>query len=250
MAQPGCVLPNSFLHHLAASDRARLEPHLEVMPVVRGTVLFDAAAAGEHIYFPQGPLVSVEQGSRVEVAVIANEGLVGWPALAGLQESPFRAVVRGRDGLLLRLSTDVARKAMLCSPAIGIAINSFAAAIGVQMAETIGAFASHRIEVRLARWILLRHDRVGGDEIIAQHDEIADNLGARRASITDCLHIIEGAGSLRCRRGRISVRDRAALELLAAGCYGEAESVYRQLIGAFGRRPLAAAAAGHALIRF
>ena len=117
------------------------------------------------------------------------------------------------------------------------------------MAETMSACASHRIETRLARWILLRHDRVGGDEILVQHDEIADDLSSRRASITDSLHVIEGAGLVRCRRGRILVRDRLALETLARGYYGSAEATYRQVIGRFGKGALAPAIRGLAVAR-
>jgi CRP-like cAMP-binding protein len=224
-----------FLDLVGPREKARFEPHLEVVNVVRGATLFASSDRGEHIFFPQGPLISLEQHNRVEVAVVGSEGMVGWHALVGCSSSPFGAIVRGRDGVVLKLRTEILVAILADTPALGLIVHSFVNVISVQMGETIGALASHRIDMRLARWILLRHDRVGGDEIIVQHDEIAENLGARRASITDCLHVIEGEGLVRCKRGRIIVLDRCGLEAVAANCYGAAENFYRNAIGGFGK---------------
>ncbi|WP_344706337.1 Crp/Fnr family transcriptional regulator [Sphingomonas swuensis] len=195
--------------------------------------LLEVGDDGGHVFFPQGPLVSVGQGNKVEVALVGCEGLVGWPALVGCSLSPFEATICCRDGFVLRI-----RAADLCMvaatrPAIGLLLSCFINAVGLQMAETIGAAVSHRLELRLARWMLLRHDRLSGDEIAVQHDSIAANLGTRRASVTDTLHLLEGAGHVRGHRGRIIVRDRAGLELVAGGRYGASEGFYRSVIGAF-----------------
>lgn len=203
--------------------------------MARGMTLFTASEPSEHVYFSQGPLISLEHGNQIEIAVIGSEGLVGWPAMVGCPTSRYDAVVRGKDGELFRVRADRLQSIAQNRPSVGVAILRFANVVSVQMAETIGAHALHRVDMRVARWLLLRHDRVGGDEIIVQHDELARNLGARRASVTDCLHVIEGDGLVRCRRGRILVRDRGGLEDLAAGCYGEAESFYREVIGWFGK---------------
>jgi CRP-like cAMP-binding protein len=238
LSWPDSCLPaaaRSFLAQIGPRDLARIKPHLEAVEVTRGDSLFPISDVGEHIYFPQGPLISLEQQNGVEVALVGSEGLVGWPGLVGCATSPYRAVVRGRDGILLRVRTEVFRPILVDAPAINLLLHSFVNVITVQMGETIGAFASHRLDMRLSRWILIRHDRVGGDEIMVQHDEIAANLGSRRASITDCLHLIEGDGLVRCRRGRIFVRDRRGLEEVAAGCYGAAEACYRTAIGSFGK---------------
>ena len=218
-----------FLGQLAPVDRDMIEPHLESVSVLRGEPLFRAADAGEHIYFPRGPLISVEQINRVEVALIGSEGLVGWPALVGCKYSPYHATVRARDGIVLKIGTSALVAIASATPSLALVLSRFVNVISVQMAETIGAYAFHRIDMRIARWLLLRHDRLNGDDISVNHDEIADNLGTRRASITDCLHVIEGNGLVRCRRGRITIRDRAGLEALATGCYGAAESFYREI---------------------
>jgi CRP-like cAMP-binding protein len=228
---------NLLLRHLPSADRDRIEPHLQATPVSRGMVLLEERASTEYVYFPQDALVSLDQVDGAEIALTGKEGLVGWPALVGCTSSPYRAVVRGPGGAVFKIRTDTLMRIASEQPALASILNRFVTVVSMQMAETIGAFAFHRIDMRLARWLLLRHDRLSGDEIAVNHDEIATNLGTRRASITDCLHIIEGDGLVRCRRGRIVIRDRARLEALATGCYGTAESCYREIIGDFGKAP-------------
>lgn len=231
----------SFLSHLAPSDLARIEPHLEICPVARGHILVEPLLESKFVYFPQGPLVSLAQGNRVEVGVIGSEGLVGWSALIDHKRSPYTATVRGRDGTVFRILAEQLLTILKANHSLELAVSQFVNSMNVQMAETIGAYASHRVDVRLARWILLRHDRVGGDEILVRHDEVAENVGARRASVTDYLHILEGDGLVRCRRGRILVRDRSGLEYVAEGCYGAAEAFYRGTIGSFGKAAVSSA---------
>ena len=198
-------------------------------------ILIEESSLIDHVYFPLGPLISLKQVGSIEVALVGSEGLVGWTALAGCTRSPYRAVVGCVGGTILKVGTHVLTKIASEAPALALVISRFVNVINVQMSETIGAYAFHRTDMRLARWLLLRHDRLETDDISVNHDEIAENLGARRASITDCLHVIEGDGLVRCRRGRITIRDRSGLEALATGCYGAAESFYRETIGDFGK---------------
>lgn len=233
-----CLGAHAFtglLRCLAPNDLTRMRTQFQAKKVSKGTLLMDVGDAGDIVYFPQGPLVSLRQDNGVEVALIGSEGFIGWPALVGVTGSPFRAVVCGRDGTILALRAELALAAIAASPRIGHLFHRFATMVGIQMAETLGASALLRVDMRVARWILLRHDRAGGDEILVQHEEVAENLGTRRASITDALHVIEGLGAVRCRRGRLLVRNRPALEDLASACYGKAEQLYRQSIGAFGK---------------
>ena len=104
------------------------------------------------------------------------------------------------------------------------------------MGRSILSNARDALGVRIARWLLMRHDRVGGDELLICHDKIAFSLGIRRASVTDALHILEGERLIRCRRGRILIRNRRGLEAMAADSYGPPEACYRRLMGPFGKR--------------
>jgi CRP-like cAMP-binding protein len=99
------------------------------------------------------------------------------------------------------------------------------------MGRTIASNLIHSVERRTARWILLYHDRLERDEITMTHEELGNTLGVRQASITSALHVLEGENAIRGYRGRIIVRDRAALVAFAGGTYGFAEAEYRRLIG-------------------
>ena len=226
---------NLLLRQLPVADQTLLERYLELETVTAGTVLAEVGERIAAVYFPVSTVISLEQLARVEVATVGREGMFGWSAIANYQRSPFRAVVRGREGVVLKLPIDAAHSAIAASPRLRAMVCHYLIIVAVHMSETIASHSLHRLDARIARWLLVHHDRVGGDEIRARHDEIADCLGVRRASITDCLHIMEGEGWLRCRRGRIMIRDRGYLEQMASGCYGAAETHYRSSFGSFGK---------------
>jgi CRP-like cAMP-binding protein len=236
-SSPLPLTSNLLLRQLAGSDRLCLEPHIQRHIVTAGTTLFDVGQPLQHAYFPIDTIVSLEQSARIEVALAGREGMAGWTAIAGFCHSPYRATVRCRDGLLLTIDIDALLRAVGANPKLRSILWQYMVVTAVQMAEGLGAHAHHRVEAAVARWLLMRHDRVGGDWILAQHQEIADCLGARRASVTDCLHILEGERHIRCRRGRILILNRANLESRASGAYGAAESLYRASLGAFGKSP-------------
>lgn len=229
------IVSNLLFKQLLDADRRAASQHAEHHSVKIGDVLFDAGEPIDHIYFPLDTMIALEQNGRIEVAVAGNEGMSGWTALAGFRDSPYRAVVRNRGGQILKVSVDTLRSASSASPSLRLMIARYMVVTAVQMAEGLGAHSHHRLDAAIARWLLMRHDRVGGDWIRAQHDEIADSIGARRASVTDCLHILEGEYLIRCRRGRILIRSRRDLEHRANGAYGAAETLYRSSLGCFGK---------------
>jgi hypothetical protein len=93
----------------------------------------------------------------------------------------------------------------------------------------------HQVEARVARWLLMCHDRIDGDEIMLTHDFISMMVGAQRTSITVSLHILEGVGMIRAQRARVTITDRAKLEDIAGEAYGLPEAEYRRLLGPLGR---------------
>lgn len=226
---------NLLIRQFAPAERALIESGIRVEGLAVGTQLTAIGEPVDSIYFPLDGLISLEQAGGLEVAVIGREGMYGWSVMAGSQLWPFRALVRGRRAHFLKLPVAAASMAFAESPLFRAMLCQYLVVLAVQMGESMSAHGLHRLEARVARWILVRHDRAGGDEIRAQHSEIAANIGARRASITDCLHIFEGTRDVRCRRGRILIRDRASLEQRASGCYGLAEAQYRSSFGTFGK---------------
>jgi CRP-like cAMP-binding protein len=226
---------NLLLRHLPEGDRELLESQGTYVNFDSGTVIVDIGDVLRFVYFPIDTFISVEQTGGLEAGVVGREGMFGWSGVGAFSVSPFRAVVGNRGGALLQVPLASMLVLMSKSEALGALLREYLIVIAIQSAESLVAFSCHRTESRLARWLLTRHDRVGGDLMFARHDQIAQNIGSRRASVTDCLHILEGEGDLRCRRGKIYIRDRGALLLRASGCYGLAEEHYRNCIGAFGK---------------
>ncbi|RYY06288.1 MAG: helix-turn-helix domain-containing protein [Alphaproteobacteria bacterium] len=105
----------------------------------------------------------------------------------------------------------------------------------VQSAQSTATNVTHRIEGRLARWLLMCHDRIDGDEIALTHEFMGMMISADRSNVTVTLHILEGAGMIRAKRGRVIILDRDKIEELAGDGYGVPEAEYRQLIGPLGR---------------
>lgn len=244
---------NLLLQKLSRDDRALMEGRLERRTVERGATLFSSSEMLDAVYFPETVIISLEKDgtdhSHIETALVGYEGLVGWSALMGGTCPTHNATVQMRSGTVLRISVNDIAAACARSRTLFMALMRFIEIIMVQMGQAIVSHLRDPVERRVCRWLLMRHDRVPSDHLLIKHEDISANLGIRRASVTDCLHVLEGEHLIRCHRGRIIVRDRHGLEERAADSYGIAENHYRALMGPFGRdhlpcRLIAAATAG------
>ena len=164
------------------------------------------------------------------MAITGREGFVGWPLVLGNDRWPHEVVVRAQAGSALKISADRLREVIAANERVRTLLLRFASSLVAQMTRTIASNLIHDVERRTARWLLLYHDRVDGDEIAITHEELGVMLGARRSSITDALSQLEGAGAVKTFRGRLCVRDRLQLERLAGDTYGFAEAEYRRLL--------------------
>lgn len=226
--------PNQLIRLLDHADRGSLMKRLKRVTVEPGTLLLDTAQPITTVYFPETVTVSIERTSGtskfIETALVGYEGMVGWSALLGCKQSPQRAVVQMRSGTVLAISTDEIVSACARSEGLLATLMRFIEVIMAQMAQAIVSHLRDSLDRRVCRWLLMRHDRVPQDQLFIRHDEISRNLGSRRPSVTDCLHVLEGERLVRCYRGRIIIRDRPGLERLAGESYGEAEALYRALM--------------------
>ena len=230
---------NILLRRLSRSDQDLLGPYVEEVSFPRGHALIRADEILDALYFPNSGVLSVEERvsrrDNIEVAVVGREGLLGWPALLGCERSGHSAIVQGQDATALRINLDQVLEACHSSPTLQRLLLSFVQTIITQMGRTIASHLDHTLGQNLARWLLMRHDRVGGDQLMIRHEEIAGALGVRRPSITVNLHVLEGDRLIRCNRGRMFIRDRAGLERVAGEAYGCPEDQYRSIIGPFGK---------------
>src|SRR3954465_5919570 len=230
---PG-ALRNHLLLALSTQDFALLKPQLERVPLPVGTRLVEPHTPIEHVYFLEEGIASVvattPQGRRIEAGIIGREGLSGIPVLLGLDRTPHECFVQ-TAGEGLRIGADDLRRAMAASPSLHQHLRRFVQAFMVQMGQTALANACHVIEQRLARWLLMCHDRVDGDDLSTTHEFLSLMLGVRRGGVTDMLNILEDRGLVSTKRGQIRVLDRVNLEAVAGDSYGVCETEYARLIG-------------------
>jgi CRP-like cAMP-binding protein len=225
---------NWLIQRMHPADFDLLRPHLRRVPVISGDQLAEAGSAIETVCFPEsgvaGFLDVLDDGRKIAVGLLGREGFVGWPLLMGNDRWPHEVMARGRDGTALQIDASRLKKAVAVSPGLGDFLVRYASAFVTQMSRTLVSNLIHSIERRTARWLLLYHDRLDSDELTITHEELSIMLGVRRASVTEALHQLEGNGSIRGHRGKLVIRDRAALVALTCETYGQAEAEYLRLI--------------------
>ncbi len=229
-----CAAGNTLLASLSAGDQALLAPHLKPVSFAVGDFITRAGEPIESLCFLEqgiaGVLDSLEDDRRYAVGLVGAEGFLGWPLLMGDDRSPYDVTMRAEHGQALRIAAPTLLDAIDVSATLRLALLRFTHVFMLQMGRTIVSSLAHPIELRMARWILLYHDRVQADEINMTHEEFRLMLGVRRSSVTDALHRLEEEHAIRALRARIVVHDRARLMQLAGDTYGRPEQDYRRLI--------------------
>lgn len=170
-----------------------------------------------------------------EVGIFGREGFAGTPLLLGANTSPHEIFVQvdGHTGQRI----DAARflSAVDQSATLRTALLRYVQTFITQTAHSTISNAHQRIEAPLARWLLMCHDRADGDGLTLTHEFMAMMIAAERSGMTVSLHVLEGAGMIRSKRGRVIILDRHKLEELAGEGYGRPEAEYRRLIAPFGK---------------
>jgi CRP-like cAMP-binding protein len=245
VAHPPCG--NLLLGSLAEQDYELLAPHLERVPFAVGDTLSAAGGPIEKLCFPEGGVASLhdvlEGGERIGIGILGREGFSGWQVLLGSKEARHEVVVALPAETALQIDPDRLLQACDRSPRLRALLLRFVHTLFTQMGRTIVSNLHDPAERRLARWLLMNHDRIEGEAIAVTHQQLGIMLGVRRATVTDSLHVLEGNGLIRATRGQISVRDREGLKAMAGETYGQAEAEYCALVAPFGK-DLAVAPAG------
>jgi CRP-like cAMP-binding protein len=222
---------NRLLASLSSYDLALLEPRLEPLTLKIRQVLEPANKPIKHNYFIASGLASViaigKNGYRLEVGIIGREGMTGLPVVLGNDRSPnetFRQV----EGAGARIAADDLRQAMRQSASLTRVLLNFVNAFLIHTSHTALSNGTATIEERLARWLLMAQNRLGGDEVPLTHEFLSLMLGVRRAGVTGALDHLDRKGVIRLSRGRIFVVDREGLINSANGSYGIPEAMARR----------------------
>src|SRR6266403_1398983 len=224
---------NRLLAALPPADFARLQPHLELVPLPLGWAVYEAGGTQGFVYFPVDSIVSLlyvmEDGSSAEIAVSGNEGLVGISLFMGGETTPSRAVVQSA-GHGYRLSAAVLKREFERGGDLQHLLLRYTQALITQMAQTAVCNRHHALEQQLCRWLLLSLDRLPANELVMTQELIADMLGVRREGVTQAALHLQEAGLIRYVRGHITVPDRQGLEKRSCECYAVVNREYRRLL--------------------
>ena len=229
---------NLLLRALSATDHELLAPHLQRVTLEQDQVIAPAGQPIAHVYFPEGGVISITaqsaDGVKTEVGIFGREGMSGMAVALGADQSPQEVFVQVDGPAAQRIETGAFRSALGASATLQTVMLRFVQTLLLQSAQSVVANAHLTIEARLARWLIMCHDRIVGDEIRLTHQFMSMMVAAQRTGVTLTLHILEGAGIIRSQRGRVTILDRERLQELAGDSYGQAEAEYRRLIGPFG----------------
>ncbi|TWF54457.1 Crp/Fnr family transcriptional regulator [Neorhizobium alkalisoli] len=241
------VPANRLLRLLAASDYLRIEPHLEFLDLPQAMQLSGPDDIDEYCYFPTSGIGSTilvsRKGTQSETCLFGFEGMSPASALLGSDRNPNRVIMQVA-GQGVRISRPKLYEIVQGSDTMRRLFFRWAHVVSTQISFTALANANHTIDQRLARWILMCHDRADGDEIKLTHEFLSIMLSVRRPSVTTALHELEGMRFIYSHRGTVIVRNRQALEGFAGDAYGGSEKEYLRLLGPLVRGSVSARAVG------
>jgi CRP-like cAMP-binding protein len=224
---------NRLLAALEPEDFAYLKPHLEIVDLLKGQVLYEAGDTIRYTYFPHDAVVSLlnllEDGGSVEVAVFGREAVFGLISALFTRESFGRYIVQ-IPGSASQVDIEWVREAVNVCPRFRVLLHRFTEALLAQTFQTVTCNAVHTVEARCCRWLLSTQDRVDQNALPLTHELLAEMLGVQRPSVSIVLRTLQSVGVISQRRGSIVVTDRAGLEEVACECYGKIRRSYERLL--------------------
>jgi CRP-like cAMP-binding protein len=207
---------------LPEHERAVVFSKLEFVSLPTPTVLNEANQPIRFAFFMNDGLASIlsimAYGKTVEVGLCGSEGFIGLPLTAGFSSSPTRVIVQVA-GSAFRISASNLVAALPECPKLATGIQRFAQELGLQSSQVAACNRLHEIDERLARWLLMSQDRLGGDLVPLTQEFLSHMLGTRRASVTVAAGMLQKAGLITYTRGAVKIEDRTNLEEATCECY-------------------------------
>ena len=225
---------NNLIFTMSSADRGLIVPHLKPVKLAKGKVLEEPNKPISLVYFLNSGVGSTvafsKNGRRIEVGLFGHEGMSGTAiVMQGGHTSHETFMQIPGEGVVIE--ADRLRVLIEQSSSLQRHLLRYVQALMTQTSQTALSNGQFRLEERLARWLLMCHDRTNGDEIKLTHDFLSVMLGVRRAGVTVGTHMLEGKGLIRANRGQIIILDRDGLEHEAQDSYGIPEAEYARLIG-------------------
>lgn len=225
---------NRLLAALRRKDRQQLLTSCEPVEITFGDVLWEPKQRIRHVYFPLdgfvSKLVPVDAHENLELALVGNEGMLGIPLVLGLSSSSYQAMVQG-SGSALRMSAASFRRDLELIPALRPQLNRYIYVLQAQLAQSAACNTFHALDKRLARWLLMTHDRAHFGNFYLTHKFLAQMLGVRRVGVTNAAGVLQKLELVSYTRGEITVLDRASLEKASCSCYQSSQDTYTSILG-------------------
>jgi CRP-like cAMP-binding protein len=227
------IAPNRLLAALPNADRQRMLAHCERVELAFAERLTEPGESIRHVYFPTGSYISLvkptRRGASLEVGLVGDEGMLGTALVLGVTVSPLLALVQG-EGACLRMNVQQFCDQLNLSPSLQSVLKRYVYVVMGQLAQTAACTRFHVVEARLARWLLMTHDRAHQNSLHATHEFLAYMLGVRRVGVTKAASSLQKQGLISYSRGRIAILDRAGLEAAACSCYQADKTTYTQVL--------------------
>jgi CRP-like cAMP-binding protein len=224
---------NHLLAALPADVLERIAPALDVVPLKLKQFLHKPGEPLREVYFPGGGFISMvtvlNDGGMVEVATVGREGMLGVSAVLNGDPSPSAALVQGETDICYRMSADLFREEIDRRGAFHTLMARYAQALGGFIMQGTACNAVHSVEQRLARWLLLAHDRMAKNEFPLTQEFVAMMLGVSRPAVTVVAGTLQKAGLITYHRGHVAILDRERLESASCECYGTATELLRKV---------------------
>ena len=221
-ALPHLPIRNALLGGLPAHELAHLRPFLQRVPLESRQVLAEPNMPIRHVYFPETAIISfvsqLSDGGMVEVGTAGCDGMAGLSLFLGSASASTCAFVQ-IPGTALRMDADVFQGVAGESGCLHRILLRYSHAFLTQVAQTAACNGAHLVDQRCARWLLMTHDRVDGNEFPLTHELMALMLGVRRPGVTLAMRALQDAGLVRYTRGRVEISDRPGLEQASCECY-------------------------------
>jgi len=226
---------NGLFRSIPIPDWERIFPHVQPCNLKLGEIVFEPHVIQKYAYFPSTAIISLlyclENGASAEMAVVGNEGMAGVCIFMGGESTTSDAVVQS-EGLAFKIPSSVIVGEFNKSPAVMHLLLRFTQALITQMSQTAVCNRHHNIDEQLCRWLLLSIDRLQSNELVMTQQLIANMLGVRREGVTEVALKLQKAGLIQYARGRITVINRAGLEMRTCECYKVVKDEYNRLLPA------------------
>ncbi|WP_404417005.1 Crp/Fnr family transcriptional regulator [Vreelandella aquamarina] len=233
MGTPYLFNSNQLLDSLPDKEKNAFLADCEIVEMTFGDILTEPGEKVSYALFPIDCLISLiatlEGGNRLEVSMAGNEGMVGVSLILGSHTSSLQMLVQGA-GQALCMSSARFQAHLAKSPVIEQLMKRYLDVLMNQIAQSAACAHFHELQARLARWLLMTHDRTRGNQLHLTHEFLSGMLGVRRAGVTHAAKALQNCGLIDYQRGRITIQDRSGLEAAACLCYAVDCHIYVHML--------------------